>query len=75
MKEFTPDKYLGHKINRISRSIDRYFDRKRCSKTECIPRSQGMMIGYIMDNQGQKYISKGYRSKVSSVRSHSDKYA
>lgn len=53
MKEFTPDKYLGHKINRISRSIDRYFDRKRCSKTECIPRSQGMMIGYIMDNQGQ----------------------
>ena len=23
MKEFTPDKYLGHKINRISRSIDR----------------------------------------------------
>lgn len=32
MKEFTPDKYLGHKINRISRSIDRYFDRKRCSK-------------------------------------------
>ena len=29
MKEFTPDKYLGHKINRISRSIDRYFDRKQ----------------------------------------------
>ena len=27
--EFTPDKYLGHKIGRISRSIDRYFDRKR----------------------------------------------
>ena len=74
MKEFTPDKYLGHKINRISRSIDKYFDRKRCSKTECIPRSQGMMIGYIMDNQDQN-ISKGYRSKVSSVRSHSDKYA
>ena len=48
MKEFTPDKYLGHKINRISRSIDRYFDRKRCSKTECIPRSQGMMIGYML---------------------------
>lgn len=47
MKEFTPDKYLGHKINRISRSIDRYFDRKRCSKTECIPRSQGMMLGFL----------------------------
>ena len=58
MKEFTPDKYLGHKINRISRSIDRYFDRKRCSKTECIPRSQGMMIGYIMDNQGQNIFQK-----------------
>ena len=58
MKEFTPDKYLGHKINRISRSIDRYFDRKRCSKNECIPRSQGMMIGYIMDNQGQNIFQK-----------------
>ena len=58
MKEFTPDKYLGHKINRISRSIDRYFDRKRCSKTECIPRSQGMMIGYIMDNQDQNIFQK-----------------
>ena len=33
MKEFTPDKYLGHKIKpHQSRSIDRYFDRKRCSK-------------------------------------------
>lgn len=58
MKEFTLDKHLGHKINRISRSIDRYFDRKRCSKTECIPRSQGMMIGYIMDNPGQNIFQK-----------------
>ena len=63
MKEFTPDKYLGHKINRISRSIDRYFDRKRCSKTECIPRSQGMMIGYIMDNQGQNIFKKDIEAK------------
>ena len=63
MKEFTPDKYLGHKINRISRSIDRYFDRKRCSKTECIPRSQGMMIGYIMDNQGQNIFQKDIEAK------------
>ena len=58
MKEFTPDKYLGHKIGRISRSIDRYFDRKRCSKTECIPRSQGMMIGYIMDNPKRNIFQK-----------------
>ncbi len=63
MKEFTPDKYLGHKINRISRSIDRYFDRKRCSKTECIPRSQGMMIGYIMDNQDQNIFQKDIEAK------------
>ena len=63
MKEFTPDKYLGHKINRISRSIDKYFDRKRCSKTECIPRSQGMMIGYIMDNQGQNIFQKDIEAK------------
>lgn len=58
MKEFTLDKYLGHKINRISRSIDRYFDRKRCSKNECIPRSQGMMIGYIMDNPDRNIFQK-----------------
>ena len=58
MKEFTLDKHLGHKINRISRSIDRYFDRKRCSKNECIPRSQGMMIGYIMDNPGRNIFQK-----------------
>ena len=63
MKEFTPDKYLGHKINRISRSIDKYFDRKRCSKTECIPRSQGMMIGYIMDNHGQNIFQKDIEAK------------
>ena len=63
MKEFTPDKYLGHKINRISRSIDKYFDRKRCSKTECIPRSQGMMIGYIMDNQDQNIFQKDIEAK------------
>ena len=29
MKEFTPDKYLGHKINRISRNIDKYFEQKK----------------------------------------------
>ena len=63
MKEFTPDKYLGHKINRISRNIDKYFDRKRCSKTECIPRSQCMMIGYIMDNQGQNIFQKDIEAK------------
>ena len=63
MKEFTPDKYLGHKINRISRNIDKYFDRKRCSKTECIPRSQGMMIGYIMDNQDQNIFQKDIEAK------------
>ena len=27
MKQFTPDKYLGHKLGRIHRNIDRYFDR------------------------------------------------
>ena len=75
MKEFTLDKHLGHKINRISRSIDRYFDRKRCSKDECIPRSQGMMIGYIMDNQGQNIFQKGYRGRVSPVGSFRDQYA
>ncbi len=69
MKEFTPDKYLGHKINRISRSIDRYFDRKRCSKTECIPRSQGMMIGYIMDNQGQNIFQKDIEEELDIRRS------
>ena len=28
MKQFTPDKYAGHKINRISRSMGRYFAEK-----------------------------------------------
>ena len=63
MKEFTPDKYLGHKINRISRSIDRYFDRKRCSKTEMYTAKPGMMIGYIMDNQGQNIFQKDIEAK------------
>ena len=29
MKQFTPDKYLGHKLGRIHRNIDRYFDRHK----------------------------------------------
>ena len=52
MKEFTPDRYLGHKIGRISRNIDRYFDKQRCANDTCIPRAQGMIIGFIMDNPG-----------------------
>lgn len=58
MKEFTPDRYLGHKIGRISRNIDRYFDKKRCANDACIPRSQGMIIGYIMDNPGVDIFQK-----------------
>lgn len=58
MKEFNPDRFLGHKIGRISRNIDRYFDKKRCANDTCIPRSQGMIIGYIMDNPGVDIFQK-----------------
>ncbi len=64
MKEFTPDRYLGHKIGRISRNIDRYFDRKRCANNgECIPRSQGSIIGYVMDNPDTDIFQKDIEKK------------
>ena len=63
MKEFTPDRYLGHKIGRISRNIDRYFDKKRCANDTCIPRSQGMIIGYIMENPGVDIFQRDIEMK------------
>ena len=41
MKEFTPDKYLGHKINRISRSIDRYLTEKGAVKQNVYREARG----------------------------------
>ena len=64
MKEFTSDKFLGHKIGRISRNIDRYFDRQRCTNDECIPRSQGLTIGYIMDNPHEDIFQRDIEARL-----------
>lgn len=63
MKEFAPDRFLGHKIGRISRNIDRYFDRQRWGEDECIPRGQGMIIGYIMDHPDEDIFQKDIEVK------------
>lgn len=63
MKEFAPDRFLGHKIGRISRNIDRYFDRQRWGDDECIPRGQGMIIGYIMDHPDEDIFQKDIEVK------------
>ena len=58
MKQFTPDKYLGHKLGRIHRNIDRYFDRHKDGAGPCLPRTQGMIIGFLMDNVERDIFQK-----------------
>ena len=58
MKQFTPYKYLGHKLGRIHRNIDRYFDRHKDGAGPCLPRTQGMIIGFLMDNVERDIFQK-----------------
>ena len=62
MKQFTPDKYLGHKLGRIHRNIDRYFDRHKEGAGPCLPRTQGMIIGFLMDNVERDIFQKPFRN-------------
>lgn len=63
MKDFTPEEFIGHKVGRIGRNIDKYFDKKRCAHDSCMSRGQGMIMGYIMDTPDSDIFQRDIEAK------------